>query len=77
MRILFIGALLSLFAGAVQAQEAGLQPKYDISPSIVKLPEQSDFYGTWLRSNGRYMCTSGAPAKVFFVGEDEQSLSDD
>ncbi len=54
MRILFIGALLSLFVGAVQAQEAGLQPKYDISPSIAKLPEQSDFYGTWLRSDGTY-----------------------
>jgi hypothetical protein len=53
MRILFIGALLSLFVGAVQAQEA-LQPKYDISPSIAKLSEQSDFFGTWLRSDGTY-----------------------
>lgn len=54
MRILFIGALLSLFVGALQAQEASLQPKYDISPYIAKLPEQSDFFGTWLRSDGTY-----------------------
>ena len=53
MRILLIGALLSLFVGAVQGQES-LQPKYDISPSIAKLPEQSNFFGTWLRSDGTY-----------------------
>ncbi|CAA6677429.1 MULTISPECIES: hypothetical protein [unclassified Lentimonas] len=53
MRILLIGALLSLFVGAMQGQEA-LQPKYDISPSIAKLPEQSDFFGSWLRSDGTY-----------------------
>ena len=53
MRILIIGALLVVLFGAVQAQEA-LQPKYDISPSIAKLPEQSDFFGTWLRSDGTY-----------------------
>lgn len=53
MRILLIGALLSVLVGAVQAQD-GLQPKYDISPSIAKLPEQADFFGTWLRSDGTY-----------------------
>lgn len=53
MRILLIGALLSMLVGAVQAQD-GLQPKYDISPSIAKLPEQADFFGTWLRSDGTY-----------------------
>jgi hypothetical protein len=53
MRIFLIGALLSLSFGALQAQQ-GLQPKYDISPSIAKLPEQSDFFGTWLRSDGTY-----------------------
>jgi hypothetical protein len=35
------------------AQEA-LEPKYDISPSITKLPQQSDFFGVWLRSDGTY-----------------------
>ncbi|MFQ3225820.1 MAG: hypothetical protein ACI8Z5_002086 [Lentimonas sp.] len=54
MRILLIGALLSLFVGVVQGQEAGLPPKYDISPYIAKLPAQSDFFGTWLRSDGTY-----------------------
>jgi len=53
MRIFLIGALLSVLVGAMQAQQ-GLQPKYDISPSIAKLPEQSDFFGTWLRSDGTY-----------------------
>jgi hypothetical protein len=53
MRIFLIGVLLSLSFGALQAQQ-GLQPKYDISPSIAKLPEQSDFFGTWLRSDGTY-----------------------
>ena len=53
MRILLIGALLSVLVGAVQAQD-GLLPKYDISPSIAKLPEQADFFGTWLRSDGTY-----------------------
>lgn len=53
MRIFLIGALFSVLVGAVQAQE-GLQPKYDISPSIAKLPEQADFFGTWLRSDGTY-----------------------
>ena len=53
MRILLIGALLSVLVGAMQAQE-GLQPKYDISPSIAKLPDQSDFFATWLRSDGTY-----------------------
>jgi hypothetical protein len=37
MRIFLIGALLSVSIGALQAQQ-GLQPKYDISPSIAKLP---------------------------------------
>lgn len=54
MRIFLIVALLSVFVGAVQAQDGGLQPKYDISPSIAKLPEQADFFGTWLRSDGTY-----------------------
>ena len=53
MRFFLIGALLSVSIGALQAQQ-GLQPKYDISPSIAKLPEQSDFFGTWLRSDGTY-----------------------
>ena len=53
MRIFLIGALLSVLVGAMQAQE-GLQPKYDISASIAKLPEQTDFFGTWLRSDGTY-----------------------
>jgi hypothetical protein len=53
MRIFLIGALLSVSIGALQAQQ-GLQPKYDISPSIAKLPEQVDFFGTWLRSDGTY-----------------------
>ena len=53
MRLFLIGALLSVLVSALQAQE-GLQPKYDISPSIAKLSEQSDFLGTWLRSDGTY-----------------------
>ena len=63
MRIFLIGALLSVLVGAMQAQE-GLQPKYDISPSIAKLPEQSDFFGTWLRSDGTYKIEieAGKPA---------------
>ena len=31
-----------------------MQPKYDISSAIAKLPEQRDFFGTWLRSDGTY-----------------------
>lgn len=63
MRIFLIGALLSVLVGAMQAQE-GLQPKYDISPSIAKLPDQSDFFGTWLRSDGTYKIEieAGKPA---------------
>jgi len=53
MRIFLIGALLSVSFGTLQAQD-GLQPKYSISPYIAKLPEQSDFFGTWLRSDGTY-----------------------
>ena len=53
MRFFLIGALLSVSFGALHAQQ-GLQPKYDISPSIAKLPEQSDFFATWLRSDGTY-----------------------
>ena len=53
VRTFLIGAIFSLLVGAVHAQE-GLQPKYDISPSIAKLPEQVDFFGTWLRSDGTY-----------------------
>jgi hypothetical protein len=63
MRIFLIGALLSVLVGAMQAQE-GLQPKYDISASIAKLPEQTDFFGTWLRSDGTYKIEieAGKPA---------------
>jgi hypothetical protein len=54
MRIFLIGALLCVLASALHGQETALQPKYDISPYIAKLPEQSDFIGTWLRSDGTY-----------------------
>jgi hypothetical protein len=54
MRIFLIGALLCVLIGAVQGQDTSLQPKYDISPYIAKLPAQSDFVGTWLRSDGTY-----------------------
>ena len=54
MRIFLMVALLGVFAAAVQAQESGIQPKYDISSAIAKLPEQRDFFGTWLRSDGTY-----------------------
>ncbi|MGJ8639412.1 MAG: hypothetical protein ACSHYA_08465 [Opitutaceae bacterium] len=53
MRIFLLGALLLSTVYAVQAQE-GLQPKYDISPSIAKVPEQSDFFGSWTRGDGGY-----------------------
>ena len=54
MRIFLIGALLCVLIGAVQGQDTSLQPKYDISPYIAKFPAQSDFGGTWLRSDGTY-----------------------
>jgi len=46
--------LLCLIGIPALAQEAALEPKYDLSPSIAKLPEYSDFYGIWLRSDGTY-----------------------
>ncbi|HAV12345.1 MAG TPA: hypothetical protein DCX06_02450 [Opitutae bacterium] len=53
MRILLLGVLFGLLASSVQAQE-GLQPKYEISPNIAKVPEQSDFFGAWTRGDGGY-----------------------
>lgn len=32
----------------------GLEPPFDISPSIAKLAERSDFQGNWLRGDGGY-----------------------
>jgi hypothetical protein len=46
--------LLCLSSSFTVAQEAPLEPKYDLSPSIAKLPARSDFYGAWLRSDGTY-----------------------
>ena len=53
MRFLLLGALFGLLAGSIHAQQAA-EPKYDISPNIAKIPEQSDFIGTWLRGDGGY-----------------------
>ena len=54
MRIILFGWMLALCASVAHGQNQGLEPKYDISPSIAKLPEQSDFFGTWLRGDGTY-----------------------
>ncbi len=54
--------LLSL-CGSLVAQ-SGLQPKFDISPSIAKLPERSDFYGDWTRGDGGYRMEIEASAEV-------------
>ncbi|MGC6424656.1 MAG: hypothetical protein ACON4O_06680 [Lentimonas sp.] len=53
MKSIYLSALWSLALVPAQAQ-SGLQPKYDISPAIAKLPEQSDFYGSWTRGDGGY-----------------------
>lgn len=53
MRITLFVVLFGLLAGTAVAQD-GLQPKYDIPPTIAKLPEQADFFGTWLRGDGTY-----------------------
>jgi hypothetical protein len=54
MRTSCFFALFCLMVGSTFAQEQGLEPKYDIPSTIAKLPEQSDFFGTWLRSDGTY-----------------------
>jgi hypothetical protein len=63
MRIPYIVIFFGLFAGAAFGQQA-LEPKYDIPSTLAKLPEQSDFFGTWLRSDGTYRVEieAGAPA---------------
>lgn len=52
---------VSLFS-SVFAQQ-GLEPKFDIPPTIAKLPEPSDFYGKWLRGDGGYRLEIEADAK--------------
>lgn len=42
-----------MLTSSLQAQD-GLQPKLDISPFIAKVPEQSDFMGSWTRGDGGY-----------------------
>jgi hypothetical protein len=54
MRRFSVFILLCLISIPLVAQDAALEPKYDISPSIAKLSERSDFYGAWLRSDGTY-----------------------
>lgn len=61
MRFLLLGALFALLVSSVQAQQSA-EPKYDISPNIAKIPEQSDFMGTWLRSDGGYRIEVAAGA---------------
>lgn len=53
MRFLFLGLLCCALTSLLQAQD-GLQPKLDISPYIAKVPEQSDFLGSWARGDGGY-----------------------
>lgn len=54
MRRFSVFILLYLISIPLVAQQAALEPKYDISSSIAKLPKYSDFYGAWLRSDGIY-----------------------
>jgi hypothetical protein len=61
MRFLLLGALFGLLAGFIHAQQAA-EPKYDISPNIAKIPERSDFIGTWLRGDGGYRIEVAAGA---------------
>lgn len=58
-------SFLFLFAmcGLLVAQ-SGLQPEFDISPSIAKLPERSDFYGDWTRGDGGYRMEIEASAEA-------------
>jgi len=53
MRLLVYVAFLGLMIGSLQGQQAQ-EPKFDISPSIAKIPEPADFFGTWLRGDGDY-----------------------
>ena len=54
MRFVSFFTILCLSGILAVAQEAPIEPKYELSPAIAKLPECSDFYGTWLRSDGTY-----------------------
>lgn len=53
MRLITVIFSLIALCGSLMAQ-SGLQPEFDISPSIAKLPERSDFYGDWTRGDGGY-----------------------
>lgn len=53
MRIFLIGLLLSGLLLSLNGEDR-LQPEFDIPSTIAKLPEQSDFYGSWLRADGTY-----------------------
>jgi len=50
LRLFILSHLLIITAIA----QSGLQPKYDIPPTIAKLPEYSDFLGFWQRADGGY-----------------------
>lgn len=55
-----------MLTSALQAQD-GLQPKLDISPYIAKVPEQSDFLGSWTRGDGGYRIEVTRGKAVGFV----------
>lgn len=53
MRILTIAIALFAQVLSLFGQE-GLQPPFDIPPTIAKLAERSDFQGSWMRGDGGY-----------------------
>lgn len=54
MRILLVGWIFVICVSWLGGQGQGLEPKYDISPSIAKVPAQFDFLGSWIRGDGGY-----------------------
>ena len=51
---LFRICLLALVCASPSVGQEGLTPPYEITPTIAKLPEVSDFEGKWLRADGTY-----------------------